>query len=120
MGQLERIQLKEIYSNPLLSNMKKHVERDPSLAKASFYVPKGSLSSPNSSSENKMVPVIVRRPGKETRTEEEMSTGEEESFENSHVKSKSPQSKAICPQVFLSKNSKRFSHVTTELLDERT
>ncbi len=100
--------------------MRKHLEKDPSLQKASFYVPKGALQN----SSNKMVPVLVRR-AKDARQEEELSTGDDGSFEASAAnKVKETKSKAIyrpSTQVSFGKNSlKKFAPATTEVLDMHT
>ena len=119
IGQLERISMKEIFSNPLLANMKRQVEIDSTLMKASFYVPKGALSN----STNKMVPVLVRR-NNPSRSDEELSTGAEGSFENSETKSKSPKSRAITrptTQVLqLKKNLNSGQYGSSALLDKST
>jgi len=110
--------MKEIMTNPLLANMKKQIEKDNRLAKASFYVPKGALQN----SANKMVPVLVRKGETQGRTEEEMSTGDDGSFEASQLKTKMNRSKVISrPEtqiVSAKKNLKRTSHVTKDLLDK--
>lgn len=118
VGQLERVEMKEIMTNPLLSNMRKQIEKDNRLAKASFYVPKGALQN----KANKMVPVLVRKGVHQGRTEEEMSTGDDGSFENSLLKAKMNQSKPINrPEtqiISAKKNLKRNTHVTKDLLDQ--
>jgi len=109
--------MKEILSNPLLRNMRMQLEKDPSLMKASFYVPKGALENKT----NKMVPVLVRRE-QQSRSDEELSTGADGSFENSEHKTKESKSKSIVrpeTQVYLSKNSlNRCGLADSSLLDE--
>ena len=117
-GQLERVEMAEILTNPLLANMRRQVERHPELAKACFYVPKGSLQNKHA----QMVPVLVR---KNKEADDEASTGLEGSSELTSLKASgsraiSRRSVSDAPKRMKKAGEEVDSAVDTSILDETT